>query len=184
MEQAASDLEANRRRQRELAESIKLLEQEEALLVDILAVAARHEVSSEPPLPPEKTQDEPVLTPSEPAAEIPIADVPAAATPEKTSPTASGKAKGKRADKKPAKSGAKGNAKGKPLQPPLGDVLCDLLRAHDEPRYAKELRDELLEKHPDRNPTAQVVRNTLETLVAKGRIQRHKQQRSVLYTIV
>lgn len=46
------------------------------------------------------------------------------------------------------------------------------------------MRDELLEKHPDRNPTPQVVRNTLESLVAKGRIRRHKQQRSVMYTLV
>jgi len=29
-----------------------------------------------------------------------------------------------------------------------------------------------------------VVRNTLESLVAKGRIRRHKQQRSVMYTLV
>lgn len=60
----------------------------------------------------------------------------------------------------------------------------DLLGTHDEPRLAKELRDELLEKHPDRTPTPQVVRNTLESLVAKGRIQRHKQKRSVMYSLV
>lgn len=66
----------------------------------------------------------------------------------------------------------------------LGDVLMDLLRTHDEPCLAKELRDELLEKHPDRTPTPQVVRNTLESLVAKGRVRRHRQQRSVMYTIL
>jgi hypothetical protein len=27
------------------------------------------------------------------------------------------------------------------------------------------------------------VRNTIESLVAKGRVQRHKQQRSVMYTL-
>lgn len=37
-------------------------------------------------------------------------------------------------------------------------------------------------KYPKRNPTPQVVRNTLEPLVAKGRIRRHKQERSVLCT--
>ena len=58
----------------------------------------------------------------------------------------------------------------------------DLLRAHDEPRLAKELRDELLAKYPDRTPTPQVVRNTLESLVAKGRVRRHRQKRSVMYT--
>jgi DNA-binding transcriptional regulator PaaX len=28
-----------------------------------------------------------------------------------------------------------------------------------------------------------VVRNTLESLVAKGQVQRHKQQRTVMYTL-
>ncbi|MES5825462.1 hypothetical protein [Streptomyces sp. RG80] len=46
------------------------------------------------------------------------------------------------------------------------------------------MRDELLEKHPHRTPTPQVVRNILESLAAKGRIRRHKQKRSVLYTLM
>jgi hypothetical protein len=79
----------------------------------------------------------------------------------------------------PMQSGAKGKSR----QPLLGDVLLSLLGEHTEPRLAKELRDELLVKHPDRNPTPQVVRNTIESLVAKGRVQRHKQQRSVMYTV-
>jgi Fe2+ or Zn2+ uptake regulation protein len=66
----------------------------------------------------------------------------------------------------------------------LGDLLMQLLGDHDQPRLAKELRDELMEKHPDRTPTPQVVRNTLESLVAKGRIRRHRQQRSVMYSLV
>nr|WP_317453369.1 hypothetical protein [Streptomyces xanthii] len=78
-----------------------------------------------------------------------------------------------------ADSGAK-----QPARPLLGDLLAELLGRYEEPRLAKELREELLEKHPDRTPTPQVVRNTLEALVAKGRIQRHKQQRSVMYTLV
>lgn len=78
----------------------------------------------------------------------------------------------------------KAGAKGKSRQPLLGDLLAGLLGQYEEPRRAKDLRDELLEKHPDRNPTPQVVRNTLESLVAKGRIRRHKRQRSVLYTLV
>ncbi|MER5949467.1 hypothetical protein ABT127_25780 [Streptomyces sp. NPDC001904] len=131
VEQAASDLEDNRRRQQELTEKIRMLEQEEALLVDIMQLAERHE-GAEPPSP------SPARTPA------------------------------------PAKE--------KAAQPLLGDLLAGLLAPHKEPRLAKELRDELLEKHPDRSPTPQVVRNTLESLVARGRIQRHKQQRSVMYT--
>ncbi|MEB3961021.1 hypothetical protein OKJ48_12310, partial [Streptomyces kunmingensis] len=44
--QAASDLEENRRRQQELAEKVKMLQQEEALLVDIMNLAERYEGES------------------------------------------------------------------------------------------------------------------------------------------
>jgi predicted transcriptional regulator len=60
----------------------------------------------------------------------------------------------------------------------------ELLAGHREPRLAKDLRDELMAKHPDREPTPQVVRNTLESLVAKGQVRRHKEDRSVMYTLV
>lgn len=163
--QAASDLEENRRRQQELAEKIKMLEQEEALLVDILTLAERYEGSSDPSPLPEQAQGEPVIARTKPAPEA---------------------AAGVTPTRRATRTGvtAKSAAKGKSRQPLLGDVLMDLLGSHREPRLAKELRDELLEKHPDRNPTPQVVRNTLESLVAKGRIRRHKQQRSVMYTLV
>ncbi|WP_055530245.1 hypothetical protein [Streptomyces graminilatus] len=85
-----------------------------------------------------------------------------------------------RAQPAPASAGAEEKSR----RPLLGDLLAELLGGYEEPRLAKELRDELLAKHPDREPTPQVVRNTLESLVAKGRIQRHKQQRSVMYTLV
>ncbi|MGW3853261.1 BlaI/MecI/CopY family transcriptional regulator, partial [Streptomyces fagopyri] len=74
-------------------------------------------------------------------------------------------------------------AKDGPRRPLLGDMLMSLLEEHSGPLPAKEVRDELLARHPERNPTPQVVRNTLESLVAKGRIQRHKHERSVTYTV-
>ena len=164
--QAASDLEENRRRQQELGEKIKLLEQEEALLVDILNLAERYEGMSEPSPLPEQAQEEPGLT----GAKSRQASVPSrAGTPSRHAAR--------------TRTTTRAAAKGKSRQPLLGDLLLSLLGGHDEPRLAKELRDELLSKHPDRNPTPQVVRNTLESLVAKGRIRRHKQQRSVLYTL-
>ena len=150
VEQAASDLEENRRRQRELTERIAVLQQEEALLQDILELAQRYERFGDTSRLPEQLQDESV-------------------TP--------------RAQRAPARVSRPGNGRGA-SRPRLGDLLLDLLRTHDEPRLAADLRDELIEKHPDREPTPQVVRNTLESLVAKGRIRRHKQQRSVLYTVV
>lgn len=177
VEQAASDLEENRRRQQELAEKIRMLKQEEALLVDIMTLAERYEPSAEPSRLPEQAQGEPSLTPTKPAAEFRSA--PGGTTSRRPVPS---KTTGTRT--RGRKSAARTVAKGKSRRPLLGDLLRDLLSTYDEPRLAKELRDELLEKYPDRNPTPQVVRNTLESLVAKGRIRRHKQKRSVMYSLV
>ncbi|GAA2217300.1 hypothetical protein [Streptomyces nogalater] len=163
--QAASDLEENRRLQQELTERIKVLQQQEALLEDILSLAQRYEGFADPSRLPEQMQDEPVVAKTKPASR-------AASRRSSSAKTA------------PAGRTAKAGAKGKPRQPLLGDLLTELLGQYKEPRLAKELRDELLQKYPDRNPTPQVVRNTLESLVAKGRIRRHKQQRSVMYTLV
>ncbi|MFE9252499.1 BlaI/MecI/CopY family transcriptional regulator [Streptomyces sp. NPDC007088] len=170
VEQAASDLEENRRRQQELADTLEVLKQEEALLSDIMRLAERYEGPSDPSRPPESAQEKPA----------PVQAGRGAGNTSRKGPAAGATAK----NAVRGKSRAKTAAKGKSRQPLLGDVLLDLLRTHDEPRLAKELRDELLEKHPDRTPTPQVVRNTLESLVAKGRIRRHKQQRSVMYTPV
>ncbi|MFJ9041637.1 hypothetical protein ACIRF8_34350 [Streptomyces sp. NPDC102406] len=166
VDQAASDLEENRRLQRELQERITMLKQEEALLGDIISLAERYEGLADASRLPEQVQDEQqVVTKPKGAA--------AGATSRRTAATRNTSAGA------PAKSGTRG----KPRQALLGDLLMKLLDKYDEPRPAKELRDELLKKHPDRNPTPQVVRNTLEALVAKGRVRRHKQQRSVMYTL-
>ncbi|MCT9935203.1 hypothetical protein N5079_33880 [Planotetraspora sp. A-T 1434] len=162
MEQAASDLEENRRQQQELAERLTVLKQEEALLADILNLAERYESFADASRLPEQAQDEPAVAKAKRAASRRSAPVRTA----------------------PAGKAVKAGAKEKSRQPLLGDLLADLLGNHDEPRLANELRDELLGKYPDRNPTPQVVRNTLDSLVAKGRIRRHKQRRSVMYTLV
>ncbi|MFF3606765.1 hypothetical protein [Streptomyces sp. NPDC002463] len=165
VDQAASDLEENRRRQLELAKKIELLKQEEVLLINILDLAERYEGLSEPPPLPEQAQEEPVLdgrVTLRTSAAPPVTPV---------------------RDTAPGGGTARAAAKGKSRPPLLGDLLTALLADHREPRPAKELRDELREKHPTRNPTPQVVRNTLESLVAKGQILRHKQQRSVTYAI-
>ncbi|MEW1564823.1 BlaI/MecI/CopY family transcriptional regulator [Streptomyces sp. NBC_01281] len=147
VEQAASDLQENRRLQRELTSRISALRQEEAMLMDILRLAERYEGLPDPsPVP-------------DPSAVPDQASMPDQA------------------------SSAVSDTKGTPRRSLLGSVLLELLAGHDEPRLAKEVREELLAKHPDRSPTPQVVRNTLESLVAKGRVQRHKQQRAVLYSL-
>ncbi|MEU6290960.1 hypothetical protein [Streptomyces sp. NPDC046988] len=164
VDQAASDLEENRRRQRELTDQITVLQQEEALLTDILSLAQRYDGFADPSRLPEQLQDEPVV-----------------ARAKRTGAAATRRTGAARTSA--ASDRAKGGAKGKSRRPLLGDLLLELLGGHDGPRLAKELREELMAKHPDRSPTPQVVRNTLESLVAKGQIQRHKQQRSVMYTL-
>ncbi|QEV65145.1 hypothetical protein CP982_36800 [Streptomyces spectabilis] len=171
MEQVASELTENRRRQEELAKKIELLKQEETLLTDILTLAERYEGFAGASRLPEQTQDEPVVAQAQRRGS-------AGATARRSTP---GGAAPEKAD---AQAAAQGRAQDSSRQPLLGDLLLELLTGHDEPRPAKELRDELLAQHPGRNPTPQVVRNTLESLVAKGRVERHKQQRSVLYTPV
>lgn len=151
-EQAAADLQDNRRRQQELTGQLAMLQQEEALLVDILALAERF------PGPPGTAHATPGAAEPQP----------------RTAGSATGAGR---------KAGPEGGARAEGRQPLLGDLFVDLLREHREPRLAKELRDELLERHPERTPTPQVVRNTLEALVAKGRVRRHKQQRSVMYEL-
>ncbi|MFF7069585.1 hypothetical protein [Streptomyces pseudovenezuelae] len=164
--QAASDLEENRRRQKELEERLSVLKQEEALLADILTLAERYEGFADASRLPEQVQDEPAAA----KAKAPTRAAARRSAPAKSATTTT--------------TAPKAGAKGKSHQPLLGDLLAELLGQYEEPRPAKELRDELLKKHPDRNPTPQVVRNTLESLVAKGRIRRHKEQRSVMYTLV
>ncbi|MGW3635670.1 hypothetical protein ACWD7F_37080 [Streptomyces sp. NPDC005122] len=168
VEQAASDLEENHCRQQEVTEAIALLKQEEAMLVDILTLAERYEGPPESSHLPEQARDEPaprraMQVPR--AISIPPAGASGSAVPH-------------------TQADEEVDAQGKARRPLLGDILMMLLGAHEEPRLAKEVRGELLRKHPDRTPTPQVVRNTLESLVAKGRVQRHKQQRSVMYSLV
>ncbi|HEY5834680.1 hypothetical protein [Streptomyces sp.] len=66
--------------------------------------------------------------------------------------------------------------------PPLRDLVLALLVQHHEPRQVSEVAGELAQAHPDRPASIQVVRNTLEALVAKGELERERQKRSVFYT--
>lgn len=171
-EQAVTDLAENRRRQNELTRRLDSLRQEETLLLNILSLAEHSAAAPEPAHVPQqdRPRNEPGLQPAA-TTPSPAADsVPAG----RTARTETG---GNRRVGKIA-----GRTEGRQLL--LRDLLLDLLSEHREPRFAAELRTELLEKHADREPTPQVVRNTLEALVAKGRIRRHKQGRSVMYTVV
>jgi hypothetical protein len=68
--------------------------------------------------------------------------------------------------------------------PTLRELVKELFARHEEPRTVREVLAELATAHPDRKePGVQVVRNTLEALVAKGFLDRERRRGSVSYTV-
>ncbi|TDC22806.1 hypothetical protein E1265_14705 [Streptomyces sp. 8K308] len=69
----------------------------------------------------------------------------------------------------------------KPTEPSLQEVVLGLLQAHPgEPRTAREIHTAL--EATERATSSQTTRNTLERLVAKGLVERERNQGSVMYT--
>ncbi|OAR22741.1 hypothetical protein A8W25_24470 [Streptomyces sp. ERV7] len=66
--------------------------------------------------------------------------------------------------------------------PTLRELVLGLFADHREPRTVADILTELTTAHPDRGTSPQVVRNTLEALVAKGELERERRQGSVFYT--
>ncbi|MFD9792795.1 hypothetical protein ACFWXK_17795 [Streptomyces sp. NPDC059070] len=66
--------------------------------------------------------------------------------------------------------------------PTLRELVLGLFDGHQEPRTVADIVGELTTAHPDRKTSPQVVRNTLEALVAKGELERERKQGSVFYT--
>ncbi|MBD0746786.1 hypothetical protein [Streptomyces sp. CBMA152] len=66
--------------------------------------------------------------------------------------------------------------------PTLRELVLGLFADHKEPRTVADIVGELATAHPDRTTSSQVVRNTLEALVAKGELERERKQGSVFYT--
>ncbi|MFF0190579.1 hypothetical protein [Streptomyces sp. NPDC005244] len=67
-------------------------------------------------------------------------------------------------------------------QPTLVELIRGYLTAQGEPRSAAEVSTALGKTHPDRRIQTNVVRTTLENLVAKSHAHRAKQGASVFYT--
>ncbi|MFI5689568.1 BlaI/MecI/CopY family transcriptional regulator [Streptomyces sp. NPDC051636] len=68
-------------------------------------------------------------------------------------------------------------------EPPLGDLLLLILaKQPGEPRTAGEVVSALEQTFPERARDINTVRNTLERLVAKSRVERTKQGSTVYYT--
>ncbi|MEU8678803.1 hypothetical protein [Streptomyces sp. NPDC048560] len=69
----------------------------------------------------------------------------------------------------------------KVAEAPLHQLLREFLPA-GEPRLVREVHADLEKAHPDRKTSAQVVRNSLETLVKRGVISKEIQKGSAMYT--
>ncbi|QNE78927.1 hypothetical protein F0344_33935 [Streptomyces finlayi] len=69
----------------------------------------------------------------------------------------------------------------KTAEAPLHQLLREFLPA-GEPRLVREVHADLEKVYPDRKTSAQVVRNSLETLVKRGVISKAIQKGSAMYT--
>ncbi|MEU8795061.1 hypothetical protein [Streptomyces sp. NPDC048643] len=106
-------------------------------------------------------------------------DVVVKAAAAKASDAKSGDAKASDSKAAPAKKPA---AKAVSGQPTLVELIRSYLTAQGEPRSAAEVSTALGKSHPDRRIQTNVVRTTLENLVAKSHAHRAKQGTSVFYT--
>ena len=97
---------------------------------------------------------------------------------EKVSPPQSAK----EAKKPAAKATAPTTSAPKSNQPTLVELIRRHLTGQSEPRSAAEVASALTKAHPDRRIQTNVVRTTLEGLVAKSNAQRSRQGSSVYYT--
>ncbi|MFF5408530.1 hypothetical protein ACFY8K_37505 [Streptomyces misionensis] len=177
---AAADLAEIRRRQSDLTRQLESLRREEALLKGILDLAEHPTAAPDASPAPTQAQHEPGTEYDPRSTALEALSSAADSAPAGHRETA-GDVRKDSGDTRPPRAKSSAKRKG-PRQALLGDLLFELLCNHREPCQASDLRQELLRRHPDRNPTPQVVRNTLEALVAKSLVERHKQDRSVLYS--
>ncbi|MBA2947479.1 hypothetical protein [Streptomyces himalayensis] len=198
--QVAGDLERNAKEQERISAELTALEEQlQALRHDhALLVSMREALTGESsaPLPEGGTSTaSPEATAAPRPAAVPTARKPKESGKSTDDATADTKTAGsKTAGSKTAgsKAGAKGRKKSQPAPsqakeskgagaPTLRELVLHHLGGQSEPRSAAEVTTGLAEAHPDRTFQGTVVRNTLEALVAKGHVQRNKQQKSVFY---
>ncbi|PWI06701.1 hypothetical protein DIZ27_31805 [Streptomyces sp. NWU339] len=199
--QFADHLAASREEQARLRRRLEQLEADEAWLVKALETVsapadAGARASEGEPAPPQDNTSGPT-EPAEAAEPSEAADVEAsAAVPQqrqdKPAKTAAKKTTAKKAtaNKPGAKKAAakqtpaaKKTTATKTGEPSLGELLLSVLGRHaGQPRTASEVAGDLEREYPERARDINTVRNTLERLVAKSRIERTKQKHTVLYT--
>ncbi|MGW9451687.1 hypothetical protein [Streptomyces sp. NPDC055632] len=205
-EQLAADLAANRAEQASIAARLEQLQAEEKWLITTLdsmpattapasgvnePVEAVQEAAVPQPretreaAPVEKTAARRTSVGKAPAKKAPAAKKTAAKTPKAPAgkptakkPAARKAATGKAAEKKPT-----GGLSETQSAPTLGTLLDGLLDGFPgEPLKVSEIHAEFTKAHPGRSTSVQVVRNALEGLVKKDRIEKDTRQGVALYT--
>ncbi|WP_328673377.1 hypothetical protein [Streptomyces sp. NBC_00328] len=174
--QVVADLERNAKEQERIGGEMEALqEQLNALRHDHAVLTNLHQALG--------ATTAPVETGPEPTA---ATSVPRQKTPGKS---AEGKRRTRKADSAKATT-ARTSAAGKPAaeaastQPTLIELIRRYLTEQREPRSAAEVSTALGQTHPERRIQTNVVRTTLENLVAKSHAHRAKQGTSVFYTAV
>ncbi|PSJ30605.1 hypothetical protein B7P34_00935 [Streptosporangium nondiastaticum] len=107
-----------------------------------------------------------------------------AAEPEEAGKKAGAKVPRPRSSQPPARARAdRRGKKAAPGEATWGEVLLSYLAEQQGPQSVAEITNGVSAAHPARTVQATVVRNTLEALVARGKVQRSKQARSVAYSM-
>ncbi|MEV4507312.1 hypothetical protein [Streptomyces klenkii] len=165
----AADLERNAKEQERisieaaaLADQLRTLQHDHAVLVSVQQALAGENSSAPAPAEASKTA---VPKPRSSAA---------APKPARQRKSVNARAKGKSAKDTDTTTA-------KATEPTLVSLLRDQLSRQSEPRSAAEITAAISQAYPDRNVKPTVVRTTMEGLVAKGHAQRTKQGASVFY---
>ncbi|SNT45313.1 hypothetical protein [Actinacidiphila glaucinigra] len=167
----------------DLQNQLAQLEQERAWLTQLQGTVAGTQSAAAPEQPAGEaiTGDstfEPKVTPS--AQPVPRPRGRKKPSEEPAARKAGKKAMASKDGRKPTSAASRSGA-----EPTLRSLVADILAASSEPRMVSEFVDTLARQHPSRaTPSAPVVRNALESLVAKGLAERARQQGSVFYSPV
>lgn len=207
-QQWTDDLESNRIRQDQLAQELKQLKSDEAWLLNHLSslpsdTPASDDAADDKPAAPTTDQadgpaEKPAVVP-QPQQGAPAKAVSSKAvgadtgtrkkSPAKKTTAAKPAARKKSAGKAPVQKSVAADASSAPDKAPARPelalpelMLALLLTAPGEPRTTAELHTQLTQEHPERKPSVQTVRNSLERLVATSRITRSRQGHAVMYT--
>ncbi|MER5384575.1 hypothetical protein ABT040_30660 [Streptomyces sp. NPDC002688] len=182
--QVVGDLERNAKEQERigaeidaLQEQLTALRQDHAVLTNLHQALGATSALTE-------TAPEPTVVPSVPQQKTPGTSTKAtkaakAADGKRTRSKKAGAVKDAPARTPAAKKPA---VKDTSAQPTLIELIRRYLTEQSEPRSAAEVSTALGQTHPDRRIQTNVVRTTLENLVAKSHAHRAKQGSSVFYT--